>query len=95
MEVRPPTLDYGVIMRKKEYIHTHALLAEVTRYLIENEDVPVETLSAYDALDTRPSSIHKSKQDHDEAITVLSSAIEPQLEQARTDSPGRSVNRPR
>lgn len=80
-------------MRKKEHIHIHALLAEVTRYLIKNETMPAETLSAYDALGTRPSSIHKPKQNHHEAILVLSSAIEPCLKETRTDSPEQSMNR--
>jgi hypothetical protein len=62
-------------MRKKEYIYTHALLVEVTRYLIENDTISAEMLSAYDAIETRPASIHKSKQNHREAIMILSSAI--------------------
>ncbi|EMA14654.1 UPF0058 family protein [Haloarcula amylolytica] len=80
-------------MRKKEYIHIHALLAEVTRYLIENEAMSAETLSAYDALGTRPTSIHKSKQNHCEAIIVLNSAIEPCLKETHTDGQKQSVNR--
>ncbi|MFT4923175.1 MAG: hypothetical protein ACI8XM_002401 [Haloarculaceae archaeon] len=80
-------------MRKKEYIHIHALLVETTRFLIENEDMPAETLSTYDALGTNPSSIHKSKQSHHEAITALNSAIEPWFEQTRSDSPEPSMNR--
>jgi len=80
-------------MRKIEHIYTHALLAEVTRYLIEDETMSVEVLSAYNALGTRPSSIHKSKQNHREAIMVLGSAIEPCLEETHTDSQKQSVNR--
>jgi hypothetical protein len=80
-------------MRKKEHIHTHALLAEVARYLIENETMPIEMLSAYDELGTRPSSIHKPKQNHHEAIMVLSSAIGPCLKETGTDSHEQSVNR--
>jgi len=80
------------LMRKKEYIYTHALLAEVTRYLIEDETMAVETLSEYDALGTRPSGIHESKQDHHEAIAALSSAIEPCLEDTPTESHERTVN---
>lgn len=80
-------------MRKKEHIYTHALLAEVTQYLIEDETMPVEMLSAYDELETRPSSIHEPKQNHREAIRVLSRAIEPCLEQTHTDSYEQSVNR--
>lgn len=80
-------------MRKKEHIHVHALLVEVTRYLIEDETMPVERLSAYDALETRPTSIHRPKEDHHEAIVVLCSAIEPCFEGTRTDSREQSVNR--
>lgn len=75
-------------MRKKEYIHVHALLAEVTRCLIENGTMSVETLSAYDALDTHPSSIHRPKQNHCEAITTLGPAIESCL----TETPQRATS---
>lgn len=80
-------------MRKKEYIHTHALLTEVSQYLIENDTMTVETLSAYDALGTGPAGIHKSKQDHHEAIQVLTSAIEPCLTENPGESPEQSMNR--
>jgi len=80
-------------MRKKEYIYMHALLAEVTRYLSENETMLVQVPSAYDALGTRPTSIHKSKQDHREAMMLLSSTIEQCLEETHTDSQEQSVNR--
>lgn len=80
-------------MRKKEHIHVHALLVEVTRYLIEDETIPVERLSAYDALETRPSSIHQPKENHREAIMVLCRAIEPWLGRKRPDSHEQSVNR--
>lgn len=79
-------------MRKIEHIYTHALLAEVTRYLIENEAMPAETLAAYDALGTRTTSIHKSKRHHHEAVTILGSTIESCLDETRTDSPEQSVN---
>lgn len=74
-------------MRKDELIHIHALLLKVRQSLIENEDVPVEMQSAYDALDVRPSSIHKSKQNHCEAISTLGGSIERSLEKADTDNP--------
>ncbi|QLH77997.1 UPF0058 family protein [Halosimplex rubrum] len=80
-------------MRKKEHIYVHALLAEVKRQLIEDEAMSVERLSEYDALGTGPSSIHKPKQNHHEAILVLCSAIEPCLTETRTDSHEQSVNR--
>lgn len=86
-------LDCEAIMRKKECIHLHTLLAEVTQYLNEEESMQVEKLSAYDALETRPSSIHKPKENHSEAIMLLSRAIEPCLEETRGDSHERSLNR--
>lgn len=79
-------------MRKKEHIHMHALLAEVTRYLIEEETMSAEMLSTYDALATRPSSIHKPKENHREAVMALSSAIEPCLEERMTTGQQQSVN---
>lgn len=79
-------------MRKKEYIHIHGLLAEVTEQMIKNEALPVELLSAYDELGTHPTSIHKSKQNHREAILALTSAIESYLTEAPTGSHEKSVN---
>ena len=80
-------------MRKKDNIHIHALLAEVTRYLVEDETMSIEMLSAYEALDTCPSSIHKSKQNHREAIMILRSAIERCLEETQTERQTQSVHR--
>jgi hypothetical protein len=78
-------------MRKIEHVHMHALLAEITRYLVENETMPAETLSVYDTIGTRPTSIHKSKQHHHEAHMVLGSTIESSLNETRTDDPEQSV----
>lgn len=79
-------------MRKKEYVHTHALLVEVTRYLSETGDMPEDALSTYDALGVSPSSIHESKRSHHEAITALYSDIDPWLERTRTENSARSMN---
>jgi|AntRauMinimDraft_4_1070384.scaffolds.fasta_scaffold00046_4 hypothetical protein len=79
-------------MRKKELVHTHTLLREVTHYLIENENMPAKTTATYDALEVRPSSIHKSKRNHREAITVLGDSIERWLEQAPATNVDRPVN---
>lgn len=79
-------------MRKRELVHTHTLLREVTRYLIENEDMPAETIATYDALAVRPSSIHKSKRNHHEAIAVLGDSIEWWLERAPATNVDRPVN---
>jgi len=80
-------------MRKKEYIHIHDLLTEVTRQLIEDETMPVERRATYDSLETRPSSIHESKENHREAIVVLCDAIEPCLKETHADGQKQSVYR--
>lgn len=79
-------------MRKKEHIYIHALLVEVTQQLIEDDTMSVEMLSEYEALETYPTSIHKSKQNHHEASLALSSAIEPCLDETRTESHDRVIN---
>ena len=81
-------------MRKKEYVHIHALLVEVTRYVLENERPPAETMSDYEALETRPASIHEPKRKHHEAIKALGDGLEQWLEQPRDGERERSVHRP-
>ena len=71
-------------MQKDELIHIHALFFEVRQSLDETENIPVELDSMYDALDVRPTSIHKSKETHREAISTLGGSIERSLEQAGT-----------
>lgn len=80
-------------MRKQEYIHTHALLAEITRYLSGEEIIQDEMLSVYDALETRPSSIQQSKQNHREAMMLLSSTIECCLTETHAGGRKESVHR--
>lgn len=63
-------------MRKKEFVHTHALLREVVHHFIEVEDMPPGEISTYEALEIHPGSIHKQKEDHAEAIAVLGDSIE-------------------
>lgn len=63
-------------MRKKELISTHALLFEVAQHLIENENMSTGRMSRYRTLDVTPSGVHKSKQDHHEAIVVLFNVID-------------------
>jgi len=60
-------------MRKQEYIHLHALLAEVSTDVQENgTDV---NLDDYETLGVRPSSIHRSKTDHKEAVQALATCL--------------------
>jgi hypothetical protein len=56
-------------MKKQELIHLHGLLAEVSNY-VEECDGPVD-LTAYESQTVRPTSIHKSKTSHKEAVFAL------------------------
>lgn len=78
-------------MRKQEYIHVHGLLVELVQYLSEDGVISSERISEYNALDTRPLSVHASKEEHHAAVTVLATTIETELEQTPNHSPGMTV----
>lgn len=61
-------------MRKQELIHIHALFREVSEHLERNQETRIET-PTYDELGTRPTSIHKGKPAHKEAVFALSDDI--------------------
>lgn len=61
-------------MRKQELIHLHDLLAEVQRYLGE-EDVRAIDLAEYESLGTVPTSFHRNKGAHQAAVFTLAEAI--------------------
>ena len=63
-------------MRKQECIHLHALLAEVANQLAARPETRPIDLREYRALGVRPSSVHRSKADHEHAILLLAAAIE-------------------
>lgn len=61
-------------MKKQELIHLHGLLAEVcNHYEVRNDDTVDHT--TYDELGVQPTSIHKSKTDHKEAVFALADGI--------------------
>lgn len=62
-------------MRKQEYVHLHALLAEVAQYLLDRGEMPAAVLSGYEALGTHPSSVNESKRAHHDAVVTLAAAI--------------------
>jgi hypothetical protein len=73
-------------MKKQELIHLHGLLAEVGEYC----EVPRgETFQQYEEMGVRPTSIHKSKTDHKEAVFALAESITDEL-----DMPQRSERVP-
>ncbi len=61
-------------MKKQELIHLHGLLAEVQHHYEETtgEDVKHDQ---YVSLGVRPTSIHKSKTDHKDAVFALARGI--------------------
>lgn len=77
-------------IRKQESVHLHALLVETAEYLQADERTAGVDLAEYEALAIGPSSIHRSKSDHTEAILVLAAAIERSLDRsADADHPPR------
>jgi hypothetical protein len=71
---------------KQEYIHLHGLLAEVSNYSEQELDAPYEELEdvekyrLYEELDVKPTSIHRNKSDHEEAVFLLADSITDFLE---------------
>jgi|APHM01.1.fsa_nt_gi Predicted metal-binding protein len=66
-------------MRKQELIHLHGLLATVRDFCEEDLGQTVER-EQYSELPIQPTSIHKSKADHQEAVAALADDIVDGLE---------------
>jgi len=61
-------------MKKQELIHIHGLLAEVQSQYEKQNSRNID-LSEYDRVGVKPTSIHHSKTDHQEAIFALIDGI--------------------
>ena len=61
-------------MKKQELIHLHGLLAEVSNQCAEWDDCTID-LTEYEDRGIRPTSIHKSKTDHKDAVFALATGI--------------------
>lgn len=72
-------------MRKQEHIHLHGLLAEIADHCTDEYGITIDT-EAYQSLGVRPTSIHKAKGDHKDAVLELADSITTVLadEQAET-----------
>jgi hypothetical protein len=66
-------------MKKQELIHLHGLLEEVAEFCAEQSGATVDR-ERYQALGTRPTSIHRSKGDHKDAVFALSEAVVGELD---------------
>ncbi|RRJ33843.1 UPF0058 family protein [Halocatena pleomorpha] len=73
-------------MKKQELIHLHGLLAEVcNHYELRSENAVDHT--AYDELGVQPTSIHKSKTDHKEAVFALAEGITGEITTVEDEQP--------
>lgn len=61
-------------MKKQELIHLHGLLAQVEDHYENSTETEVD-MSNYQDVGVKPTSIHKSKTDHKEAVFALSKCI--------------------
>jgi len=61
-------------MKKQELIHLHGLLAQVQNHYEEKANTTVEH-DEYVGLGVKPTSIHKSKTDHKNAVFALAKGI--------------------
>jgi len=75
-------------MRKQECIHLHALLAEVANHLDGRPETRPLNLAEYREFDVWPSSVHRSKADHERAILLLATAIARSLGEPPTPGTG-------
>lgn len=62
-------------MKKRDLIFLHGLLDEVRRFLDEGEGLPDEAFADYEALGVGPASIHRTKDEHREAVMRLGRAL--------------------
>jgi hypothetical protein len=58
-------------MRKQEILHLHALCALIRVYLEESREVPSDCFRAYEDHDVSPSEIHRRKDVHRRAQSLL------------------------
>ncbi len=71
-------------MKKQELIHLHGLLAQVQDHYEEQTGNTVEH-DKYTALGVQPTSIHKSKTDHKDAVFALAHGITSEIDEERTE----------
>ena len=73
-------------MKKQELIHLHGLLAQVESHY-EMETGNEVTHEKYTSLGVQPTSIHKSKTDHKDAVFALADGITSEMSETRERVP--------
>ena len=71
-------------MKKQELIHLHGLLAQVQNHYEEETGNDVEH-DRYVELGVQPTSIHKSKTDHKDAVFALAKGITSEMTDEETE----------
>ena len=71
-------------MKKQELIHLHGLLAQVQNHYEEQTGNDVEH-DKYSRLGVQPTSIHKSKTDHKDAVFALAKGITSEMNDEETE----------
>ena len=71
-------------MKKQELIHLHGLLAQVQNHYEQETGNEVEH-DSYITLGVQPTSIHKSKTDHKDAVFALATGITDEMRAEETE----------
>jgi Predicted metal-binding protein len=75
-------------MKKRELIHFHALLGTLAGQFIDEGIVTHQELEQYDSLEVSPMTMTGSRDDHEEAVLLLSkiltAAVEEEAENAES-----------
>lgn len=71
-------------MKKQELIHLHGLLAEVSNHFEQRLDEPIDG-TEYEEQDVRPTSIHKSKTEHKDAVFAIAAGITGAIDEEVTE----------
>jgi hypothetical protein len=72
-------------MKKQELIHLHGLLAEVRDQCEEWHGAEFD-MNEYETLGVRPTSIHRSKTDHKNAVFKLAGGITSSVDDSGSES---------
>jgi hypothetical protein len=62
-------------MRKRELIYLHGLLDQVSVLMRARDDLSEEMLGSYRELGVSPTSVYQPKDDHEQAVETLASAL--------------------
>ena len=73
-------------MKKQELIHLHGLLAQVQSHYEQETGENIEH-DRYTSLGVQPTSIHKSKTDHKNAVFALAKGITSEMAESEEPEP--------